>query len=175
MFIFSRDCARKWDVVEKHKTMTGLYSLSKTNEKQNLRLINIHWWKQLCFLQISQRWWCCCCCLKITWNICLCLRVETKLYYSYDFALYYSQTRVKDRFQITTTYVQRPPFLGPVFNIYIIKVALNNDHLSAILGSQGWSLYISLTVCTLIIFHENKYIFMHYSFSDTEQSVLHSH
>ena len=61
----------------------------------------------------------------------------------------YSQTWANDHLRITTTCLQRPPFLGPIFNFHNIKLPLNSDHLSTTvsnLGSQGWSLYTGLTV-----------------------------
>jgi hypothetical protein len=70
----------------------------------------------------------------------------------------YGQTWVNDHFLITTTCLQWPLFWGPNFNFHIVKLPLNNDHLSTTatnFGSQGWSLYISLTVL-LVLFHEQK-------------------
>ena len=61
----------------------------------------------------------------------------------------YSQTWVNDHLWTTTTCLQRPPFWGPIFTFYNIKLPLNNDHLSITatnLGSRGWSLYTGLTV-----------------------------
>ena len=61
----------------------------------------------------------------------------------------YSQTCASDHLLITTICLQRPPFCGPVFILYSIKLPLNNDHMSTTatnLGSQVWS----LTRCTQV-------------------------
>jgi hypothetical protein len=58
-------------------------------------------------------------------------------------------TWVNDHLQITPTCLQWPLYRGPNFNFHIIKLPLNNDHLSTMatnFGSRGWSLYTSLTV-----------------------------
>ncbi len=70
---------------------------------------------------------------------------------------FYSQTWVNEHRRITTTCLQRPPFWGPIFNFYNIKLPLNNDHLSTMatnLGSRGWSLYTCLTVPFYEVFWE---------------------
>ncbi len=56
------------------------------------------------------------------------------------------QTWANDHLRKATTCLQRSLIWGSNYNIYIIKLLLNNDHLSTtvtILGSRGWS---SLTV-----------------------------
>ena len=53
--------------------------------------------------------------------------------------------------ELTTTCLQRPPFLGPIFTFCDIELPLNNDHLSTTatnLGFRGWSLYTGLSVYT---------------------------
>ena len=52
-------------------------------------------------------------------------------------------------YELTITCLLRPPFRGPIFNFYNIKLPLDNDHLSTTdttFGSQRWSLYTGLTV-----------------------------
>jgi hypothetical protein len=61
----------------------------------------------------------------------------------------YSQTWVNDHLRIATTCLQRPSFWSPNLSLCNTTLPLNNDHLSTTatnLGSQGWSLYTSLTV-----------------------------
>ncbi len=63
----------------------------------------------------------------------------------------YSQTWVNDHFRIMTTCLQQPPFWGPSFNFYNIKLSVNSDHLSTTasnLGSRRWSLYTVLAIYT---------------------------
>jgi len=76
------------------------------------------------------------------------------------YPLLYSQTWVNDHLRIATTCLQRPQFWGPNFNFHNTKQPLNNDHLSTTatnFGSQGWSLYTSLTVFAIKISKERTY------------------
>ncbi len=67
----------------------------------------------------------------------------------------YSLTRANDHLRITTTCLQRPLYsIHSKFSRH--KLLLNNDYLSTTttnLGSQGWSLYIGLTVVTISMFY----------------------
>ena len=61
-----------------------------------------------------------------------------------------------------TICLQRPPFWGPIFNVYNINLPLNNDHLSTKatnLGTRGWLLYTGLTVDEKDILRHFKLLF----------------
>jgi len=60
-----------------------------------------------------------------------------------------SQTWANDHLWIMIICLLRLLFWGPNFNVFNIKLSLNNDHLSTTATNFGyqWSLYKGLTVC----------------------------
>ena len=65
--------------------------------------------------------------------------------------------------EITTTCLQRPPFLGPIFTLCNLKLPLNNDYLSTTatnLGSLGWSLDTGLTVLSKKYYFQSSWCFL---------------